>query len=230
MLEYALACLKELCLAQGIVVLAYCLLANHFHFLTKINEDVSKMSKLMHDFETKIACYYNRTRGRRGHFWQDRFHSTTIAGRGHFRNVVSYIDANPLNHKNGCDPMNWRYCSYREFQVDDGSIPLVDRALLLKAMRMASLREFVQWQRGIMEKRKGTEAVAKAQEVPRFRGHYAVGTKEELRLLQKRLRKQGIPSYATFVGLDDEWDSWWTLDLCSARFAKRHARALIDTP
>ena len=226
MLEYALACLMELCSAQGIVLLAYCILANHLHLLTKVSEDVAKTSKLMHDLETRLACRYNRIKGRRGHFWQDRFHSTIVAGEGHFRNVISYIDANPLNHKGGEDPIHWKYCSYRELQVDDGAVSLVDRVRLLKAMRMASLREFTEWQRRMMKKRKGTDAIMRTKETPRFGRHYAVGTCDELRLLQKSLRKRGIPSYATFLENDEEQISWWALDLCSERFAKRHSTAL----
>lgn len=226
MLEYTLACLMELCRVQGVVLLAYCLLANHLHLLTETGEDVTKISKFMHDLETKIACRYNRLHERRGHFWQDRFHSTTVAGKGHFRNVISYIDANPLNHQDGVDPIHWKYCSYRELQVDNRGISLIDRARLLKAMRMASLREFTEWQRRMMEARKGTNAIARAQENAHFQRHYAIGTPKELRLLQRSLQKRGIASYATFLEYDDQQVAWWALDLCSESYAKKHAGLL----
>ena len=223
MLSFFLKCLREACLENGIVILAYCILANHLHLLSETGQEVEKLSKMMHDLETKVACYYNRCKGRRGHFWQDRFHSTTIASQGHFRNVVSYIDANPLNHKDGVDPINWRYCSYHELQVDSENISLIDRARLIKAMKMVNIRQFTEWQRQMMEKRKGTEAIAKAQEAPRFRRHYAVGTRQDLKLLQNTLRKHGIFSYGSFLEEDENHVTWWALDLCCENFAKRKA-------
>ena len=236
MRDFFLNVLKEAAQRFEFVLLGYCILLNHLHLLNKLHTDPTKLSQAIHFIATKMACHYNRVMHRRGHFWRERFRSTIIADSRHFKNVLSYIDANPLNTKDQIEPLNWHYCSFRELQSGDDTISLIDRFHLLKAMKMQNIKQFLLWQREMMERQKGSKQLAAAKSfhtedgVPvRFQRHYAVGRRRELQLLQKRLRKRGIFTYGLFLEMDADNQEWWALHLCSERYAKRH-QELLATP
>ncbi|MBR6470381.1 MAG: transposase [Victivallales bacterium] len=224
--EHYLSLLREVIAKFELLVLGYCVMMNHIHLLVKVGSDATMVSKAMHSLAGRMARHYNAQVGRRGHFWRERFHSTHICSGRHFRNVISYIDANPLNHKCGDDPIHWKYCSYHELQTGCQDISIVDRAALVKALRMQTVREFLAWQRGLMERQAGRAPIIAAHASLDYSGHYAIGTDAELRLLQRRLKKRGIYTYAQYLGLDCEGDPLWALDICGQAYAtswgKRH--------
>ena len=219
MREYYLWLLKEVITKYGLLVLGYCIMKNHIHLLVKVGADAVRVSRAMQSLAGRMAQHFNRVNGTKGHFWRDRFSSTHIGSSAHFKNVISYIDANALNHQQGIDPIRWKYCSYHELQNCDAEVSIVDRALLVHTLKMQSIKEFLDWQRKLMERQQGRSAVAAARRSVSYAGHYALGTQNEIRLLQQRLRKRGLYSYSQYLGLDYEGDPLWALDLCSKSYA-----------
>ena len=228
--KHYLGLLKETALKFGLIVLAYCIMKNHIHLLVKVGEDAAKISRAMHWLSGKMAQDYNRAANRKGHFWRDRFASTHICSGKHFGNVISYIDANSLNCKDGCDPIRWSYCSYRELQRGYDAVSVVDRFALIKALKMNDINEFLAWQRKLMDRQTGHASRAAAAQSVEFSGHYALGTQEELNLLRKRLKKRGIFSYMQYLGLDADRDPLWALDLCTEQYAIQRERRLAQQP
>ncbi len=216
-----LALLEEVIRKYAFVVLAYCIMENHIHLLAKVGEDTALVSRAMQSLAGRMAQDYNRRTGRRGHFWRDRFASTLIGTARHFRNVISYIDANPLNRRGGVAPIRWRYCSYRELQGGASEFSVVDRAELVRALRMRDIGEFVAWQRTLMERQEGRRTTADARICAAYSGHFALGTYAEMRLLQRRLGRRGRFAYCRCLGTDFEGDPLWALDLCGERYAAR---------
>ena len=219
--DHYLSLLKEVIAKFGLLVLGYCVMMNHIHLLIKVGSDATMVSKAMHSLAGRMARHYNLRAGRRGHFWRERFHSTHICSGRHFRNVISYIDANSFNHKCGVDPIHWKYCSYHELQTESQDISIVDRVALIKALRMQSINEFLVWQRNLMERQAGRTPIIAAHGSLDYSGHYAIGTDAELRLLYKRLKKRGIYTYVQYLGLDSEGDPLWALNLCGQSYAER---------
>lgn len=219
MREYYLWLLKEVITKYGLLVLGYCIMKNHIHLLVKVGADVTRVSRAMQSLAGRMAQHFNRVNGIKGHFWRGRFSSTHIGSSMHFKNVISYIDANAFNHQQGIDPIHWKYCSYHELQNCDAKVSIVDRALLVHTLKMQSIKEFLEWQRKLMEHQQGQSAMAAARRSVSYAGHYALGTQNEIRLLQRRLRKRGLYSYSRYLGLDYEGDPLWSLDLCSKSYA-----------
>lgn len=219
--EHYLSLLKEVIIKYAFVVLAYCIMGNHIHLLTKVGEDTTKVSRAMQSLAGRMAQDYNRTTGRKGHFWRDRFTSTLIGTIRHFKNVISYIDANPLNHRNGDDPIRWQYCSFHELQNGQSKVSIVNRSELVRALKMRDIQEFLVWQKAMMERQMGKKSSASEQIASVYTGHFALGTYAEMRLLQRRLRKRGQGTYCQYLGLDFEGDALWALDMCHPNYDRQ---------
>lgn len=217
-----LALLTEVFVKYGLPILAYCLMKNHIHLLTRTGAEQWRLSCAMRELSGRIAAEHNKRYGRRGHFWADRFHSILVAGLHHLRNVVAYIDANPLNTEEMCDPIKWTYCSFHEFQALKSDISLVDRKALLDAIHFSNHEEFIEWQRKMMDLQRGVKNTTAASTNTRYTGHYALGVHEELEALQRRLAKRGRNAYLTCLETEtDGTPALWALDLCCRNYAAR---------
>jgi len=73
----------------------YCLMTNHVHLLFKV-PDVEVISTFMHRLGNLSARRFNAIRGRKGHFWEDRFHSTIVEEGMAMLRCMAYIDLNPI--------------------------------------------------------------------------------------------------------------------------------------
>ena len=233
--------LQEVFAKYAVPLLAYCLMLNHIHLLVKTGADPRLLSCAMRELSGRLAAEHNRRHGVRGHFWADRFHSTFVAAGGHFRNVLAYIDANPLNTRDMKDPAEWRFCSYYELQAaavaeaegapDGGGAPEAPRGRpalsmgdVLEGGRFDSREEFLSWQRARLARERGDALVDAALADRRYAGHFALGGPDELLWLQIRLEGRGVHSYMTFLrGQEGDSPALWALDLCGPAYALRKA-------
>lgn len=69
------------------------LMANHYHIVATATE--TNIHRFMQYVNSRIAVRYNRTVGRTGHLWGDRYRSCIIATDDHYLAVVRYIYRNP---------------------------------------------------------------------------------------------------------------------------------------
>jgi hypothetical protein len=81
-------------MGQGVDVLAYSVLTTHFHLLVRTTH--GSLSRAMRSIEQAYVQYFNRTRGRDGPLFKDRFFSRPIRSETDFRLVVRYIDENAV--------------------------------------------------------------------------------------------------------------------------------------
>jgi hypothetical protein len=74
--------------------------------------DVSQFMKL---FKQRFSIWFNRTHGRRGTLWSERFKSVLVEGRGNvLSTMAAYIDLNPVRAGLAADPKDYRFCGYAE--------------------------------------------------------------------------------------------------------------------
>jgi len=72
------------------------------------------ISEFMKSLKQKYTRWYNKTNGRSGTLWEQRY-SATMIGAGHStRMLAAYIDLNPLRAGMVKDPANYLYSSYGE--------------------------------------------------------------------------------------------------------------------
>lgn len=90
--EIYLDLIKRSAKIYQITVLAYCLMDTHVHFL--VHPRGGDISKFMRAINNPYARYYNRTHGRRGHLFGERFINIVIKDEVHLFRTSTYIHNN----------------------------------------------------------------------------------------------------------------------------------------
>ena len=99
---------------SNIVILAYCIMNNHAHFLI-YSENVSNLSKYMQRLNTSYSRLYNKENNRVGYVFRDRFRSQNILSDSQLYNCLIYIHNNPVKAGIVKDISEYKYSSYNEF-------------------------------------------------------------------------------------------------------------------
>src|SRR3989338_3850199 len=76
-------------------ILAYCLMSNHVHLLTRPTKNES-LYKMMQGITLCYTQYINRTYKRTGRLWESRYHSSIVDKEKYLCAVARYIEQNPV--------------------------------------------------------------------------------------------------------------------------------------
>jgi REP element-mobilizing transposase RayT len=80
----------------GFVVLAWCLLGNHAHFV--IRTGATPLGVLMARLGSRHAQRHNRTIARQGHLFQDRYKAVLVESDRQLACELAYVLGNPVRH------------------------------------------------------------------------------------------------------------------------------------
>lgn len=98
--------------ADGIAVIAWCLMSNHVHLL--LEDANGTLSHMMHALATAYARRFNEKTGHVGAVFQGRFFSVPITCNRQLLQAVRYLHENPA--KAGVSPAaEYPWSSYREY-------------------------------------------------------------------------------------------------------------------
>ena len=100
-----LSLLKKYSEAEGLRVLAYCLMSNHVHMVVEPGEERS-LGRAMARTHLAYTQYINRLHGRSGHLWQSRFYSCGMEDK-HLWMAIRYVERNPV--RAGIVGKAWEY-------------------------------------------------------------------------------------------------------------------------
>ncbi len=78
-----------------IILFAYCLMPNHFHFLIK-QKSADAIDKFMNSFSTRYTMYFNRKNGRVGPLYQDVYKAVLVESNEQLLHLSKYIHRNPV--------------------------------------------------------------------------------------------------------------------------------------
>lgn len=92
------------------VVLAYCLMDNHYHIVVHTRR--ANLSRLMQQLNGVYTQAYNVRHAKVGHLFQGRFKGILVDENAYLLEVCRYVDLNPLRARMVRDPANWPWCSY----------------------------------------------------------------------------------------------------------------------
>ncbi|MEN8177733.1 MAG: transposase [Pseudomonadota bacterium] len=92
--EHYLELLKEWCDSEGIVILAYCLMANHVHLIV-IPKKRSNLGKAIGETHRRYTRMINLREGWKGHLWQGRFASYPM-DKNWLLKAAAYVELNPV--------------------------------------------------------------------------------------------------------------------------------------
>ena len=101
-------------ISQDIILIAYCLMPNHFHFLFKT---ISKegVTKLLRRVLTSYVMYFNKKYEREGTIFQGKPRGIVIESESHLLHLTRYIHKNPLEIEAVKNLRDYPYSSYQEY-------------------------------------------------------------------------------------------------------------------
>ncbi|PIU03657.1 hypothetical protein COT44_02085 [Candidatus Shapirobacteria bacterium CG08_land_8_20_14_0_20_39_18] len=102
-------------LKNEVILLAYCLMPNHFHLLIQ-QLTLDGMTKLLRRLLTTYSMYFNSRYKRVGHLFQGAFKAALIQEDSYLLHLSRYIHLNPKELSNkGFNPVNSPYSSYNYY-------------------------------------------------------------------------------------------------------------------
>jgi putative transposase len=100
----------------GLVILNYMVTSNHVHLLVADDDDRMSIPRSIQLVAGRTGQEYNQRKGRKGAFWEDRYHATAVETDRHFLQCLVYIDLNMVRAGVVAHPMEWIFSGYSEIQ------------------------------------------------------------------------------------------------------------------
>jgi putative transposase len=111
-----IAWLREARKRFDVQILNYTVTSNHVHLLIKDNGDAESIPSAIQLVAGRTAQEYNQRKGRKGAFWEDRYHATAVESGEHLRRCLVYIDLNMIRAGVVNHPAEWAFGGYHEIQ------------------------------------------------------------------------------------------------------------------
>ncbi|WP_018144277.1 MULTISPECIES: transposase [unclassified Thioalkalivibrio] len=167
----------------GLCVLNYIVTSNHVHLLLR-DEGRGEILRAMQLIAGRVGQAYNRRKGRKGAFWEDRYHATAVESGTHLARCLVYIDLNMVRAGVVQHPSDWEASGYREIQDPPDRYRVMDQQALLESLEMGSFSELRECHRMWVE-----EALAsdRASRDDRWTTSVAVGSRPYVDEVQRAL-------------------------------------------
>jgi putative transposase len=108
--QIVLTCLEEMTQTYGVTLYAYTLMANHVHLLLQAPQD-ERLARPLRWFFRETTRAWQRTRGRRGHFWERRYWACLVEDDEYALAALRYCDRNPVRAGLVDDPASYPWSS-----------------------------------------------------------------------------------------------------------------------
>lgn len=100
----------------GLSVFDYIVTSNHIHLLVLDESGRDVIPRSMQLIAGRTGQAYNERKGRKGAFWEDRYHATAIEAETHLLRCLVYIDLNMVRAGVVTHPSEWPLSGYCEIQ------------------------------------------------------------------------------------------------------------------
>ena len=91
-------------------LICWCIMPNHVHVLIEVLPDNS-LTTILQSWKSVSAHKANKILNRTGDFWMDEYYDRYIRNSKHLRNILEYIDYNPVRAGLADIPEHYSYCS-----------------------------------------------------------------------------------------------------------------------
>jgi putative transposase len=134
----------------GLSVLNYIVTSNHIHLLVK-DTDKDIIPRSMQLIAGRTAQEYNQRKGRKGAFWEDRYHATAIDTESYLAQCLVYIDMNMVRAGVAAHPSCWANSGYIEIQNPLARYGVIDYLALMELLGVNSLTQLQSEHNGWVE-------------------------------------------------------------------------------
>ena len=134
----------------GLCVLNYIITSNHIHLLVR-DCGQGEIAKSMQLIAGRTAQEYNQRKGRRGAFWEDRYHATAVDSDKYLARCIVYIDLNMVRAGVVSHPGEWPYSGYCEIQSPPQRYAVIDRKALTELLGASDFEQCQQNHKGWVE-------------------------------------------------------------------------------
>src|SRR4030066_1602761 len=168
----------------GTSILNYAVTSNHIPLVIRDVKGEEVIPQTMQLIAGRTGQEYNQRKGRKGAFWEDRYHATAVEEDSHLIQCLVYIDLNMVRAGVVNHPSEWSFCGYNEIQNPRQRYSIIDREGLMELFDTKSMDELRKTYRGFVEEalqKQGRERDA------RWRESIAVGNGGFVRETEERL-------------------------------------------
>ena len=142
----------------GLCVLNFTVTSNHVHLLVfdtgNGSETIPKSIQLI---AGKTGQEFNNRKGRKGAYWQDRYHATAVETDNHLIQCMVYIDLNMVRAGVVKHPEDWQFGGYNHILKPPQRYRLVDYKKLLELTNIMEFDQFCEtyrkWVESVIMKR-----------------------------------------------------------------------------
>jgi REP element-mobilizing transposase RayT len=109
----------------GLKILSYVVTSNHVHLLV-VDSGPNVIPQSLQLIAGRTAQEFNQRKKRKGAFWEDRYHATTIERNDHLLHCLVYIDLNMVRAGVVTHPSEWEMSGYNEIHNPPKRYGLID--------------------------------------------------------------------------------------------------------
>lgn len=171
----------------GLAVLNYIVTCNHVHLLVADDAD-RRIARSMQLIAGRTAQEYNLRKGRKGAFWEDRYHATAVEANDHLIRCLAYIDLNMVRAGVVAHPGQWASSGYHEIQRPPRRYAIINRELLASLCGIARSDQLALAHRGWVDAQLGEGRLSKQ---PEWATAIAVGSAPFVERVQTGLGPPG---------------------------------------
>jgi putative transposase len=135
----------------GLTILNCMGTSNHIHLLVVDDGDRDGIPNSMQLVAGRTGQEYNQRKDRRGAYWEDRYHATTIESGNHLTRCMVYMDINMVRAGVVKHPSMWSFCGYNEIQEPRRKNVLIDYEKRQKHVGAESYEQLKRSHRGWVE-------------------------------------------------------------------------------
>ncbi|MBW1769259.1 MAG: transposase [Deltaproteobacteria bacterium] len=168
----------------GLSILNYMVTSNHIHLMVSDGGDRDTIPKSIQLLAGRTGQEYNQRKGRKGAFWEDRYHATAVALDEHLFMCMEYIDMNMVRAGVVEHPEEWPFCGYNEIQNPRQRYSLIDYQRLLSLLQMKEINDL---QESCRKRVEINLTPAKQSRDSKWTESIAVGSKAFIKATIKRL-------------------------------------------
>src|SRR4030067_2774869 len=122
----------------GLRILDYIVTSNHIHLLVVDDSGRDVIPRSLQLIAGRTGQEYNQRKGRKGAFWEDRYHATAVEVDSHLIQCLVYVDLNMVRAGVVNHPSEWSFCGYNEIQNPRQRYSIIDHEGLMELLDISN--------------------------------------------------------------------------------------------